>query len=275
MKTVRTDETKGIVFAGCSFTWGQGLYYYSNLSTLKEPGMYRYNDSLVTDAQKRYMEAVRYPRLVANHFNTFEIVSYHNGGSDAVSFDFLKKVFNLVPSGVSAHLFTEVINPKEVEYIVFQTSQPDRNPYYYEFEGETHLYRLHLPETYDKFHEYLLKNDIPAEVAYQDLVSTTFKKIKECLQFYEGYGIKTLVLHWENEYLEPTFNDPWMKKRLITMEYKGQPYNSIRHLMTKNREMEIGEDYRYFITPPADGHPSLDCQRVLADAVIKKINETR
>ena len=23
---------KGILFGGCSFTWGQGLYYYSNLN---------------------------------------------------------------------------------------------------------------------------------------------------------------------------------------------------------------------------------------------------
>ena len=27
---------KGIIFAGCSYTWGQGLYYYSGLETLKE-----------------------------------------------------------------------------------------------------------------------------------------------------------------------------------------------------------------------------------------------
>ena len=28
---------KGILFGGCSFTWGQGLYFYSNLPNLYEP----------------------------------------------------------------------------------------------------------------------------------------------------------------------------------------------------------------------------------------------
>ena len=29
-------RTKGIIFAGCSFTWGQGLWYYMNSSTVQE-----------------------------------------------------------------------------------------------------------------------------------------------------------------------------------------------------------------------------------------------
>ena len=65
---------KGLIFAGCSFTWGQGLYYYSGLDTLVEPAPDCYDAKLVTDAHKKYMETLRYPRLVANHFKTFEIV---------------------------------------------------------------------------------------------------------------------------------------------------------------------------------------------------------
>ena len=63
---------KGIVFAGCSFTWGQGLYYYSKMETLKEPAPEQYEHKLVTDAHKRFMATLRFPRLVANHFKTFE-----------------------------------------------------------------------------------------------------------------------------------------------------------------------------------------------------------
>lgn len=308
MKTKRTDMTKGIVFAGCSFTWGQGLYYYSNMSTLKEPGMFRYDDSLVTNAQRRYMASVRYPRLVSNHFNTFEIVSNHNGGSEDVSFNFLRQVFGGNPPDKQAtHLFSEptarcspFIHFDEVDYIIFQTSQPNRNPYYYTFQGETHQYRLHLPETYDKFYEYLLENNIDFEDAYTDLVNTTFNRIRENLQFYENQGIKTLLLHWENDYVRPSYevpsdlpswvpsrdgntpdeklkyhltrmNDEWMNDRIIKIPYKGKIYTTIRDLMMENREMEISQDYKYFIVPPEDGHPSLDCQRVLADAIIHRI----
>ena len=44
---------KGMIFAGCSFTWGQGLYYYSNLSTLKEPPPDCYDSKLLTGSHIR------------------------------------------------------------------------------------------------------------------------------------------------------------------------------------------------------------------------------
>ena len=85
---------KGIVFAGCSFTWGQGLYYYSKMSTVKEPAPEQYEHKLVTDAHKRFMATLRFPRLVANHFNTFESFKISNGGSEDETFDFFHTIFN-------------------------------------------------------------------------------------------------------------------------------------------------------------------------------------
>lgn len=312
MKIMSPTISKGIVFAGCSFTWGQGLYYYSNLPTLKEPGLFRYDDSIVTNAQRRYMAAVRYPRLVANYFNTFEIVSNSNGGSDSVSLDFLRQVFGLNSENPHKfnHLFQEpyskttpYIDFNEIEYIIFQTSQPDRNKYYFTLDGKEYFYQIHKPETHDVFYQYLIKNNMTFEDVYADLVKNISTKVKEELQFYESKGIKTLLLHWENEYVSPTYsipvelshfpkkfssipgknyinhndsnfshiNDTWMSDRIITISYKDKTYKSIRDLMNEHRKMEISHDYIHFITPPEDGHPSLECHKVLANAIIQKI----
>jgi hypothetical protein len=92
MKT-NLNTTKGIIFAGCSFTWGQGLYYYSNMSTLKEPPPDMYDTSLVTTAHLKFMESIRFPRLVSNNFKTFEIVHPDNGGSDDKTCDYWKWCF--------------------------------------------------------------------------------------------------------------------------------------------------------------------------------------
>ena len=276
MKLIKNDVTKGMVFTGCSFTWGQGLYYYSNLPTLKEPGMYRYDQSLVNSAHRRYMASVRFPRLVANHFKTFEVVSENNGGRDMDSFNFLKKVFGLVPNDQFSHyLVNDKFNFNEIEYIVFQTSQLCRNTYYYNFEGNEYEYRVHLPESYDKFYEYLSKNNLELDDVLKDLAITMFKEIKNTLQFYENLGIKTLLLHWENEYSELTENDEWMKDRLVTFEYNKTPYKSINDLMLAHRHLEISQDYNEFTITPEDGHPSLECNKVIADAIIKKIEETK
>jgi hypothetical protein len=275
MKTIRNDETKGMVFAGCSFTWGQGLYYYSNLPTLREPGMYRYNGEIVTDAHKRYMQSVRFPRLVANHFKTFELVSYHNGGRETDSFMFLKKVFNLIPESQFLHLFNEKFHFNEIEYIVLQTSQINRNSYYYEFEGTTYEYRIHDDSSHSKFYEYLSKNNITFEDALKDLANKLFVEIKDNLKFYENCGIKTLLLHWENDYSQQSESDEWIKERLVTFDYNGKNYKSINDLMMADRNLEISEDYRSFIVPPKDGHPSLECNKIIADAIINKIENKK
>ena len=85
---------KGLVFAGCSFTWGQGLYFYSNLNHTPKFDEWVYDYSLMTDALIKFKDTIRFPRLVANHFNTFEVCKKTNGGSDVTSLMFLKKLFD-------------------------------------------------------------------------------------------------------------------------------------------------------------------------------------
>ena len=86
---------KGILFGGCSFTWGQGLYYYSNLNRLPIlENDYTYHPELIKESHLRFKDSIRYPRLVANNFNTFEVFKDNNdkdlsnGGSEDDTFDF-------------------------------------------------------------------------------------------------------------------------------------------------------------------------------------------
>ena len=112
---------KGIIFLGCSFTWGQGLYFYSDLPDLiYPPNETTYERHHLTDAHLRYKDTIRYPRLVANHFNTFEMVKNVNGGSEDETFDFFDRIFE---------------NEKrfyydDFEYMVIQLSYVYRNKFY-------------------------------------------------------------------------------------------------------------------------------------------------
>ena len=127
---------KGILFGGCSFTWGQGLYFYSDLNRLVYPiNEYTYNDNSVNDAHRKYRDTLRYPRLVANHFNTFEITKDSNGGREEDSFDFLNNIFNINET----HKF------EEIEYIILQTSIPTRNKFFYIDAKQNGTYKLNLP----------------------------------------------------------------------------------------------------------------------------------
>jgi hypothetical protein len=279
MEILSDKVTKGILFAGCSFTWGQGLYYYSNMSTLKEPPPDAYNWELVTDAHKNFRKTLYFPRLVANHFNTFEVSMIQNGGSELTSVEYIKCAFGLL--GPYHHLITETYTYNEIEYIVLQTSQPQRNTYYYDYinsYGSVHKceFRTYSPETHDKFYKYLDKQKkCSFDDWWKEHVQNWFKKIKQELQFYESRGIKTLILNWETDYMPFYKDDKWMNDRLIVFEYKGNRYDTIRTMMDENKYLHINSDYEHFKTTPKDHHPSKECHRIIANAIIKKIEESK
>ena len=66
-----------------------------------------------------------------------------------------------------------------------------------------------------------------------------------------------------------------MADRLIAFEYNNKTYDCIRTMMNENIHLHINSDYEHFEITPTDHHPSKECHRIMADAVIKKIEETK
>tara|TARA_B110000503_G_C7150361_1_gene414904 strand:+ start:998 stop:1855 length:858 start_codon:yes stop_codon:yes gene_type:complete len=270
MKTNSNKISKGIVFGGCSFTWGQGLYYYSNLPTLKEPAPDAFDGSLVTDAHRRYGATLRYPRLVANHFNTFEVCMLQNGGSEETTFQYLKRAFGLM-NGFD-HLFTDTLSFDEIEYIIVQTSQPNRSSFVYTLDGVKYDYTPYSPEIRDGFFKWLKYKNLDFDKWYSNHVKNMFNQLKDTFSFYESKGIKTLFLNWENDYHPLVEEDSFMSQRFIPLHYKGKTYNSIRNLTDENQNLVIYNDLEHFSKPPRDHHPSKECHQVMASSIIDKIN---
>ena len=84
---------KGIIFAGDSFTWGQGLYFYSKLPRLFYPEFNEPGRDNITKSHILFKNSKSFPRLVSNYFNTFEIKKEGNGGSYAESLEFIYDLF--------------------------------------------------------------------------------------------------------------------------------------------------------------------------------------
>jgi hypothetical protein len=87
-----------IIFAGCSFTWGQGLYYSNKEFTdLPYPakGIYDHQNKLFpSEEHLKYMEENRFATQVSKHFNVLPIVKKENGGGNYTVYDFVKKQIN-------------------------------------------------------------------------------------------------------------------------------------------------------------------------------------
>jgi hypothetical protein len=269
-----SPPVKGIVFAGCSFTWGQGLYYYSNLPSLegKEPPPDCWFSRLVTHSHLRYMEAVRYPRIVANHFKTWELVVDGNGGSNQSIVKYWEdRLTDSEPNNIENSVN---YNYNDISYLVFQLTQYQRDNFVFEYNGKRYDVPMHelngeplttiflnwlasKGDTWENWEHWYIMNNI-------NNVSNFLKKI-------ESKGIKVIVMAWEDTYINQVKTDQWIKDRLIKFNYNGKEYETISQMMRANRELEIKHDVANFIETPKDHHPSLKCHQVMADHVIQAI----
>jgi len=263
---------KVLIFAGCSFTWGQGLYYYSKLETLKEPAPDSYDAKLVSDAHKRYMETIRYPRLVASHFKTWEVVSKQNGGSEETSLCFIRKALGLQEG--FEFLVDDSFSFDEIEYVIIQTSQPNRNGFYYQLNGKDKKFGFHDKGSRSEFYEWLVEHrKISIDEWMLEHTKDYFNKIKELMVLLESNGVKTKILSWEPDYLDLIQSDIWVYNRFIPIEYRGKNFNNIREMMKEHMHLTINSDYDHFENPPKDHHPSKECHEVIARSVIKSIQK--
>jgi hypothetical protein len=245
---------KGLVFAGCSFTWGQGLYFYSNLNHTPKFDDWVYDYSLMTDALIKFKDTIRYPRLVANHFNTFEVCKATNGGSDVTSLMFLKKLFDKYEEPASDEIRTASWLTEEnyyfddIEYVIFQMTQPYRSGFKIIYKGKDYWVYPNPPfnnvsmihETLedgsqhpmengvdDIFFKWLDENNYTIQ-DYLDIHMNHFNnEVKNYLEHLEENGVKTKVLFWVNE-SSVVFDDDFYKERHILLEHEGKTYLTCR-----------------------------------------------
>lgn len=278
MKTKSDKVIKGMVFAGCSFTWGQGLYFYSNLPTLAEPKPHHYDNTLVKETHMAYMRSVRHPRLVANHFNTYEITQPFNGGSHDSILSWWKASFSKDPSWNRESTFTvPKLDYSDISHLVFQCTQPHRcwimlndkdNQQY-----QINFNDVYRPENRDNFTKWLNENNMTDDDFQHYYITQSMDKVKNFLQEVESNGVKTIIFTWPSENVFYIQNDPWLSKRFVTFNYNGTTYNSIQEMMQINKELEILRDSDNFEITPGDHHPSLKCHRVMSDNLIDYIEK--
>lgn len=292
-KTQDSKIRRGIICAGCSFTWGQGLYYYYNLPTIMEPPVGKFYRHLINDAHLRAMESLRYPRLLADKLNTFEVVYPGNGGANHGIVDYWQQVFN-----PTRHRYYENYDMKklmerrcfgdgmyvisepnydmdEFAYITFQFTMPTRTPY--EFKYSAGVFKQHIPfddknNSLPQLQEYLLENNITFTEMHQEHCLNILNKVKSFLQGFENQGVKARILSWPQEMVSYILDDPWMCERLITFHYKENVYTSLESLMEENREMRISTD-PFFTVPPGDNHPSKQCHELIAESLLNTMDK--
>lgn len=235
-------KVKSIAFLGCSFTWGQGLYYYSNLESLREPEYCRYDSLLVKPSHIKYAESVRFSRTVANHFKTFDIAVPGNGGTNQTIIRWFIEILSM-PEG---HSFGGVYAPCEFSdfsHVIFQMTEWSRKRFYitvdgtrYEILNNNHKYDPDISLIFNKF---LVENNITIDEFEQFMIESNFQDVKNFLKLVEQNGVKAYVMTWPDAYISLIKNDEFMSQRFIKFLYKDTSFDSITELMDQHKEMVI------------------------------------
>jgi hypothetical protein len=79
---------KGVLGIGCSYTWGEGLYYYSDLENLPFRPLHEFNPSEVTPAMMLFKDNHKFIKLVADYLNTWGWTNRGNGGTNESAIKF-------------------------------------------------------------------------------------------------------------------------------------------------------------------------------------------
>ena len=272
---------KGILFGGCSFTWGQGLYFYSELNRLTYPeNEFTYNDSSVNDAHRKFRDTLRYPRLVANHFKTFEVFKKMNGGCEDETFDFFQTIFKFKDNiDANTHLSNERYDYDDFDYIVIQLSQLWRNKFYFIDEGVIDFASV-WPGAKDvgwnseKFFNWMDKNNMTFDDWIVDHTKKQILRLKKELKFYEEKGIKTRIMAWEDNLVPSILEDEFLNERFIKLTHNDIEHLTIRELQDAFPHLRIKYDTEKFgENPPDDHHPSKECHEIIAKNIIENIEK--
>lgn len=264
-----------MVFAGCSFTYGHGLEYYSpNNEYIDKPEIQI--TSIQDDVLIKTRKELRFSNIVSKHFNTFDVVRRYTAGNDQDSILFLDHLFDR--SHEHPHITDQRFDYENIEYIVFQTSYPDRCHFKLNNGGLLRLsdYQDTKGHISNEMFKILKENDVDDFKKYYDLLlSQLFNELKETLQYYESKGIKCLFWNLTSDFTQYIDNDDWMKKRHIKLYHNEKCYLSWKLMSDdKNYDLEIINDNESFgeITPQ-DHHPSKKAHKIIAESIIKKIEE--
>ena len=253
-------KMKRIIFAGCSFTYGHGLWQYT-----KEEGMSK-DDVWVSPKEfpvsLDFMRKNRFSRLVSNYFGTQEIIRDFTAGSDQLNLEFVPEVlrFNTWEPKWAKIDF----DFSEISHLVFQTSYLDRCSL---IKDGKEVYIGDLAKVWKNY-----PNISPnVKEFWKELKITYYNKIRDLFLFLEDKGIKCYMLAITDDYFDLIKNDEFIKSRFINIEYNGTTFKNFGDLFAFDKKLMIINDTDNFEDPPKDFHPSLKCHRIVANSIIKKL----
>jgi hypothetical protein len=287
------DKGKGIIFVGCSFTWGGGLEYYAPFKDIPNPYDFQYDENNITFAIMNFIKSNRFSRLVANHFKMWEVNRLSNGGADNESINEVKRMLFYNNSKQFKSFGIDRYSSDEIEYVVFQLTDPFRNNAI-NINGENlnidigKIRKRNIHEldennvnnfknilddsTFNKFFKFYSDNFNSWEEMENYFILQNLTNLIELFKEVESLGIKCKLWSWHNEYITYIKENSYLFSKFIKLEYEDNEFDSLHSLMQTHPKLRIStSEFLLNGKPVPDDHQTIECHKVIADSIIKSI----
>ena len=255
---------KGIMFTGDSFTWGEGLQYFANVSNTIFHTKHTFDMTELTNAHVKFKDKNRFSRIVADYFNTWEITNAFYGGSIGKC---IEEVYN------NKKIF------EDIDCLVFQLTEIWR--------GDIEIYskklekmilfnhdiiyskRVNLNEI--KIHKnnlQLLINEYGDEL--ENLVNQyQLNEVKKLFNYLEENGIHCKIFSWTELAANYFIKDEYFNNKWIYFENR---INNINTLYEIHPKFSVhGSLYEKYNVQKYDCHLSLEGHLYIAKQIIDNL----
>jgi len=233
--------TRGVLGLGCSFMWGEGLYFYSNL--FNTPAMKKYHQfdgtHVLSESHIRFKNKNRFLRIVADEFGMWDISNVGNGGSNVRNIrDYAENVLN-------KNMLTK---PADIGLVIYQFTASDRD---------------FVNERRDE-NGWLIGDPMSIE----DQIEFVNKSIKK----WESNGIKVVTLSWYPDFPNHPLYNEYFKYNHVDIEVDGDIQNSFEYFLWKDEyNITISSDFKKYELQINDIHFNPKGHRCIANSIIKKL----
>lgn len=282
------NNVRGIVFAGDSFTWGEGLELYSNYPSVQ----YEYyiqngyhwphvNEmGFVKKSHLEYIKANRFSRAVANRFDGFECVHDMNGGSFGTMKEHILKSIKLYGEDLS-HLvvqFTEhlrdytlkdsTIPGDGVKELLDNRIQYERGDISID-EYESSLYFKKWKDNFGEMtalevDDFLFESNVITFLKWIEDISKSNNLVVKFIGTWTNDSYRYDKLHEYDIGVSNFYNN-----QLIKLKFDKKYFRSIFELTSNYRGFRIVDDLEW----SDNEHPNNKLHNIIANNIINQINK--
>jgi hypothetical protein len=265
---------KAIWCRGCSFTFGEGLQYFSDFSNITIPDGQTWYEEYLTYTQHRYIQQHRYSKLLAEKLNTVDINGSENGGTNKGIYNSLKKLLEpknkenckILPYYIDEHY----VDLEEIGLIVIQFTDLFRD--HIEIDNIVFPPAGIFKDKFD-FFDAVMANNITFEDFCEKVAEKTVNEFAELFKEIEkkAPNIIVRVFNWFPEMDKPLRTHEYFKDKVLTFEINNVSYTNFKEMIYAKVGITVEETF--YPKLKNDQHFNLNGQKLIADTIYDSIKD--